>query len=352
MNDSPRNALGYLAAFTLGVLCMAAIVLVIRIDHSGREPAIVHAKTGAAPALRETPIPGKQTFNRLHEQGSVSEASLEHASEGLANSAAPESTGNGSVPPYPGARNPSTVVPIISQPPSPGRRAALASTFRGGRISGKVALRGEPPPEHVLPLDPACAAVFDKPPTTQLYVVGKDSGLGDVVVSLRLSGTGQSWSPPAGPAILAERHCRIEPYVSAIQAGQKLLVQNEDRVLHNLHMTSEANGELNRTSLPSSGKKIEVTLDHPEDFVRFSCGVHVWEYGYVSVFSHPFFAVTDRNGDFVIPNVPPGKYVIEARHRKAGTVSKEIEVMANRGSTVDFSLDVPVVAQGSVASSD
>jgi len=45
-----------------------------------------------------------------------------------------------------------------------------------------------------------------------------------------------------------------------------------------------------------------------------------------------------------ISNVPPGKYTVEAMHRKANggkPVSKEIEVKAD-GGKLDFTLEVPV----------
>jgi hypothetical protein len=65
-------------------------------------------------------------------------------------------------------------------------------------------------------------------------------------------------------------------------------------------------------------------------------------FAYVSVFDHPYFAVTDKDGKFTIKNVPDGKYTIQAFHRRAAPAaspaSKEVEVKG--GTTADFALDV------------
>src|SRR5205823_385950 len=40
------------------------------------------------------------------------------------------------------------------------------------------------------------------------------------------------------------------------------------------------------------------------------CGIHPWMNGKVGIFAHPYFAVTDENGNFEIKNAPAGKYRI------------------------------------------
>ena len=48
------------------------------------------------------------------------------------------------------------------------------------------------------------------------------------------------------------------------------------------------------------------------------CDVHPWMFAYIGVVDHPYFAVTDKDGNFTIKNVPAGKYTVEAVHQKAG----------------------------------
>jgi hypothetical protein len=49
-------------------------------------------------------------------------------------------------------------------------------------------------------------------------------------------------------------------------------------------------------------------------------------FAWVSVFDSPYFCVSGPDGKFVIKNVPPGKYTVEAAHRKLGTQTQDVEV--------------------------
>jgi hypothetical protein len=49
-------------------------------------------------------------------------------------------------------------------------------------------------------------------------------------------------------------------------------------------------------------------------------------FAWVTVIDSPYFAISDKDGKFTIKNVPPGKYTVEAAHRKLGTQTMEVEV--------------------------
>ena len=58
------------------------------------------------------------------------------------------------------------------------------------------------------------------------------------------------------------------------------------------------------------------------------------------MFDHPFFAVSDKDGNFTISgDLPDGKYTVEANHIKAGVVSGEVEVKGGK-ATVNLELAV------------
>ena len=62
-------------------------------------------------------------------------------------------------------------------------------------------------------------------------------------------------------------------------------------------------------------------------------------FAWVSVMDHPYFAVSGADGKFTIKDVPPGKYTLEATHRKLGTQTAEIEVK-DSGATQSFAFEV------------
>lgn len=219
---------------------------------------------------------------------------------------------------------------------------AGAVTAQAADITGKIVLKGTPPPEKPLPLDPACGKLWpNEKPKTRFYVTGADAGLGDVFVYIK-NFTGKA-EASSKPALLDQKGCEYVPYVLGLQTGQKLLVRNSDPVLHNVHATPKVNKEFNLAQM-AGGKDIERSFDQPEVLVRFKCDVHPWMFAYVGVLPHPYHAVTDKDGKFKIEGVPAGKYTLVAFHRKAhGTedkaVTQEITV-GDAAVSANFSVDV------------
>jgi len=225
------------------------------------------------------------------------------------------------------------------------RSSGAATDF--GTISGNVTLKGTPPAETPLPLDPNCGALYpNAKPTTQFYVIGEDGGLADVLVYISAGLKQKTYPQPKLNSnnyhVLDQTGCFYTPYVSAAQVGQIIQVKNSDRLLHNVHPTPvvEGNQESNKAQLPL-GPALFFRWTNEELFLRFKCDVHPWMFAYVSLLSHPYFAVTDTNGNFTIPNVPPGAYEIELYHRKAGKITKDIVVNAGHTSVVNSSIEVP-----------
>ena len=244
-------------------------------------------------------------------------------------------------------------VPVIAQPNGnsvPGQSttlavvvpASLASAFVESGITGKVTLRGTPPPEKPLPLDPACGQMHETPPNTRFYQVAQDAGLADVFVYIKEGLAASEFEIPTQPVVLNQVGCVFSPYVLGLQTGQKLLVRNQDPVLHNLHVipsSRSGNKESNRAQL-SRSKDLEYVFENPDIFLRFKCDVHPWMFAYVGIVKHPYFAVTDADGNYRLPaTLPAGRYTIEAYHRKAGRASELIDVGEHEKRRIDFSLE-------------
>ena len=223
---------------------------------------------------------------------------------------------------------------------------SVCSLASAADITGVITLKGTPPAEReITPIrdNPDCSAMYPGAlPTTNFYVVGKDGGLGDVVVSLRDAAgkdiTGQSTGASAAPVLLDQKGCLYTPQILAIQTGQKLVVKNSDPCVHNVHDKPKDNPESNQVQMPG-GADLTFTFAHPEPFIKFQCDVHPWMFAWVSVFDNPYFALSDKDGKFAIKNVPPGKYTLVAAHRKLGTQTAAIEVKPD-GTVQNFTFQV------------
>jgi plastocyanin len=212
-----------------------------------------------------------------------------------------------------------------------------------GNITGTVTLEGTPPPEkQITPLkeDMTCGKLVEGMPTTHFYVEGPNKGLADVVVMLK-GISGKSTGASAPPAELDQKGCQYVPSILAIQTGQKLIVKNSDPVLHNVHTLSTAGNTDHNLAQMAGSPELTFTFDKPENFLKFKCDVHGWMFAWVTVVDSPYFAVTDKEGKYTIKNVPPGKYTVEALHRKAAPTGVDKEVEVKDGDvTADFTLEV------------
>ncbi len=211
-----------------------------------------------------------------------------------------------------------------------------------GDITGTVTLKGTPPKEkEITPLkeDPNCGKLHSEMPTTHFYVVGNKGELADVVVSVQ--GISGKSTGASAPAVTLDQHgCEYVPQIMAVQTGQGIMVKNSDPVLHNVHdqPTVSGNAEQNMAQMPG-GADLRFTFSKPEEFLKFKCDVHPWMFAWVSVFDHPYFAVSGKDGTFKITNVPPGKYTLKAIHRKAGSTTQEVEVKEGAPANIDFVLE-------------
>jgi hypothetical protein len=222
--------------------------------------------------------------------------------------------------------------------------SALAISLQwaaAGDITGTIMLKGTPPPEKKIDKgsDPKCGSAED---TTHHYVVGSKGEFANVVVYLEGPGVaGTSKGGTAEPALLDQKGCEYSPVIFAVQTGQKIMIKNSDQTLHNVHsVPSESSGNktINQAQM-AGGPELAYAPAKPEKFLKFQCDVHPWMFSWVCIFDHPYFAVTDKDGNFKIANVPAGKYKITASHRKAGDATQDVEVTEGAAAKVDFALE-------------
>ena len=183
-----------------------------------------------------------------------------------------------------------------------------AQLTHAAEITGKVYFRGTPPAEKQLPFDEFAKKKVPQQQFTRFYVVSPRGELADVVIVVQVPEDLKKGQPPK-PLVKTEiRNFQYWPQISATQVGQSFEISSTDGVLHNVltTFTNRANQVRNQAMMPSD-PVVRNQFKAPELFARMKCDVHPWEFGYVSIFDHPFFAVTDKAGSYKIPDLPPGK---------------------------------------------
>lgn len=218
------------------------------------------------------------------------------------------------------------LIPVVAKEPQPVTPSAdldpvSASETNTGVITGRVFLQGKPPPETPIHLDEFCGGVHLKPATTHHYVVSPDGGLANVFVYIK-SGLTQKELPTPETAVLDQVGCEFQPEVVGLMSLQGLVITNSDPHFHNVHaelgdhrlfsVAEQAQGYINKKF--SNGD-----VKDGMSVIRLTCDVHPWMRAYACVVDHPYFAVTDSDGNYTITNVPPGKYELSAVHVRSAS---------------------------------
>lgn len=144
-------------------------------------------------------------------------------------------------------------------------------------------------------------------------------------------------SPDAEPLLLSQDGYRYQPWTLGLRVGRELEVRNKDDVLHNLKWTGKRNGNANQNLAKGQARRVRFT--RPET-VRFQCDVHNWMDAWIYVREHPIFAVTESNGSFELPPLPPGTYELRVLHPNPSWTgeARRIEIRDGADSRVELTM--------------
>ena len=163
----------------------------------------------------------------------------------------------------------------------------------------------------------------------QHLLLSSNNGIRNAVVSLQNvpPGAKRDWNFPA--AKMDQKQCSFIPRVVIVPAGGTVEFLNSDRLLHNVRSVGKENPPFNRAQ--PHARSISFTFKQPE-LLRVDCDLHSWMRGWVVVAEHPFYAVTNEQGEFTLENVPRGKYTLQVWQESLGNVTQEV-VVGDKGAT-------------------
>jgi plastocyanin len=183
---------------------------------------------------------------------------------------------------------------------------AMAGAGRANEIKGKVSVQGIKTAENIA-----------------VYV--------DVIAD-------KKFDAPKDHVVIDQRKMAFIPHVVAVQQGTTLDFLNSDPVGHNVYWPSiSGNKKLshNLGTWPKGEKK-------PFQFndlgvASLLCNVHPEMSGYVVVVPTPYFAVTDKEGNFEIKNVPAGKYTLKTWSEDGKPTTQAVD-LSGATATVDLTV--------------
>ena len=218
--------------------------------------------------------------------------------------------------------------------------SAVGIIYAEGSIIGTITFEGKAPKMKPLKLDadPICVVNNEIAPKKEWLILDENKGVKNVLVFVT-EGLNIDYSPPEDPVVIDQKGCIYSPHVLGIMAGQQLDILNNDGTLHNIHALPKVNKEFNKAQ-PRSKKKLSVKFEKPEAPFKVKCDVHPWMGAYIGVFDHPCFAVSGDDGTYIISDLKPGEYVIEAWHEKLGSQTTNVTV-GDSAAHQDFTFKKP-----------
>jgi plastocyanin len=150
--------------------------------------------------------------------------------------------------------------------------------------------------------------------------------------------TGKKFDAPTEHVVVDQKKMEFIPHVVVILQGTTVDFTNSDPVGHNVYWPSiSGNKKLthNLGTWPKGDKKSFQFNDM--GVAPLLCNVHPEMSGYVVVVATPYFAVTDKDGNYEIKNVPAGKYTLKTWSEDGKPTTQGVDVTES-GATADLTV--------------
>lgn len=147
--------------------------------------------------------------------------------------------------------------------------------------------------------------------------------------------------------IMDQQNLTFNPHILPVPVGASVHFPNNDKVDHNIFSLSRTK-KFNLGSY-KPGESKTVIFDKP-GIVELRCDVHAEMAAYIMVLKNPYFAVTDDQGRFEIPDskqleqsgikgikdLPEGNYILKTWHEKLKIQKQKITIPKNGDVTVEI----------------
>jgi hypothetical protein len=112
--------------------------------------------------------------------------------------------------------------------------------------------------------------------------------------------------------------CSFAEHVVPAAVGRMVRILNDDQVVHVIRVVAP-DERIDEFDLAFQGGEAFIPIRTP-GFHYVTCRRHPWESAVIAAMEHPYYAITDQAGSFVIDEVPAGKYKLVAWHESMQVV--------------------------------
>ncbi len=166
---------------------------------------------------------------------------------------------------------------------------------------------------------------------------GKVSGVKGTAVVYVDTVPGKTFPAPEKHFLMDQKGLLFQPHILVVPLGATVDFLNSDNVAHNVFWPSIGGDKKAGHNLGTwpKGEKKSWKFDHAGAAPLF-CNVHPEMSGAIVVSPTPYYAETDKSGNFKIDNVPDGQYTVVAWGEGVKEAKKPVTVKGD--TTADFTL--------------
>jgi len=183
-----------------------------------------------------------------------------------------------------------------------------------------------------------CAAVMGLAlPASAGSISGKVTGKSGESVVYVDAIAGKTFPAPTEKPVIDQKRIMFRPRLTVVLQGTTVDFLNSDPVAHNVYWPAISGDKKLRYNLGTwpQGQTRSFKFDNV-GVVPLLCIAHPEMSGYVIVAPTPYYAITDKDGNYKIENVPDGQYTVVAWHEGAKNASKAVTVAGD--TKVDFTV--------------
>jgi plastocyanin len=139
---------------------------------------------------------------------------------------------------------------------------------------------------------------------------------------------------PKQPMVLVQHNKSFHPHLLVVPVGAVVRFPNRDPFFHNVFSLFE--GKRFDLGLYEAGTTRNVSFDRPGISFIF-CNIHAEMSAIVIALDTPYYGISNRKGEIVIPQVPAGHYTLKtwaetALPENLNTLTREVTVSENNSS--------------------
>jgi plastocyanin len=150
---------------------------------------------------------------------------------------------------------------------------------------------------------------------------------------------GKKFDAPAQHVLVDQKSMKFIPPVVAVLQGTTVDFQNSDPVGHNVYWPSISGDKKLKGNLGTWPKGEKKSFQFSNlGTAPLLCNVHPEMSGYVVVVPTPYFAVTDKDGNYEIKGVPAGQYTLKTWSEDASKPTTQAVTVSGATTTVDLTV--------------